>query len=104
MTASAQERAVGADYRINMDSCERLLVPDDHGASVAARDDAAWFEAHPGVDLRLRPPTAGEVATLPIEPGWVVIVHQIAPGIRHRVFRDRAALAAALREARHAPA
>ena len=67
----------------------------------ASDDDRAWFRAHPGVTLRRRTPTMGEIQqqmlmagmTLPdlntdviYVPGGEVVVHFVADDVRLRNF------------------
>lgn len=78
------------------------------GDQAASDDDRQWFRAHPGVTVRRRPATMGEVQqqmlmagiTLPdlntdvtYEPDGEVVVHFVADGARLRNFRGVALLA-----------
>lgn len=85
---ASKERTVGADFRIDGTTSGNFLAPDDWGPALASKDDADWFAAHPGVNVRTRRPMAGEVSGLAeVMPNWLVVVTQIRPGMRIRSFR-----------------
>jgi hypothetical protein len=53
------------------------------------KDDAAWFDAHPRRNFRIRPAGRGELLTLGDPPkGYIpfTVVRQLAPGARIRLF------------------
>lgn len=81
-------RHVGLDWKLTPETPidEHVIVPDDHGSVTGAQADALWFEQHPGVNVRFRAPTPGEVETTPVGADWRVIVFQLKPGVRLRRF------------------
>jgi hypothetical protein len=60
------------------------------GVEAASQEDAAWFEAHPGRNFRLRDRIAGEYESLDVDllypPGTTprTLVIQTHPGVRMR--------------------
>jgi hypothetical protein len=52
-------------------------------------DDAAWFDAHPGRNFRIRPAGRGELLTFGDPPAGYIpftVVRQLAPGARIRLY------------------
>lgn len=85
---ASKERTVGADFRIDGSTTGNFLAPDDWGPALASNDDAAWFAAHPGVSVRVRRPSPGEIARVAVVTSdWRVVVTQIRSGMRIRSFR-----------------
>jgi hypothetical protein len=85
---ASKERTVGADFRIDGTKTGNFLAPDDWGPALASKDDADWFAAHPGVNVRMRRPSPGEIAGVAVVTSdWLVVVTQIRPGMRIRSFR-----------------
>ena len=68
-----------------------LIEPYTTIVDEVSAQDRAWFEQHPGVDVRVRAAVPGELGP-PMEhyAGKLTLVTQLQPGIRHRRCDDRA--------------
>lgn len=59
--------------------------------NATSEEDRIWFEAHPGVAVRIRPAIAGELGPpMDLYTGKLTLVTQMQPGIRHRRIVDPA--------------